>query len=336
MIHLLKRSSWKWGVLVAGIFLLGGAMLASVLWGVVDTTWAMLVASYTQPDSSQAQIIIRDVRIPRALIAAAIGGSLGLSGMLMQVLMRNPLADPGIFGLNAGAAFFVVLAMTVFQVSSLGELTWVAFLGSALSGAVVYGLGSMGRDGLTPMKLTLAGAAIMALFSSLMHGLLIVNQRAMEDVLFWLAGSVAGRKLELLTSLLPYLLVGWVGSFLIAAQLNTLTLGEDVAKSLGQKTVFVKLLAALFVVLLAGGSVAVCGPIGFIGLVIPHLARALVGQDMRWGMAYAMLLGALLLVAADVAARFIAMPKEVPLGVMTALIGVPFFIYVARKGITRS
>lgn len=331
-----QTSFWKWGGLLLGLIVLAAAMLASVLWGVVDTSWSTLVDSFAHFNGSQEHIIIRDVRIPRALIAAAIGGSLGLAGTLMQVLMKNPLADPGIFGLNAGAAFFVVVGMTVFSISSLGELTWVAFFGAAVSGGIVYGLGSMGRDGLTPLKLTLAGAAMMALFSSLMHGLLIVNQRAMEDVLFWLAGSVAGRKLELLTNLLPYLVVGWVGSFLIAGQLNTLNLGEDVAKSLGQKTVVVKLLAAVFVVLLAGGSVAVTGPVGFIGLVIPHLARSIVGRDLRWGMAYAMLLGALILVIADLMARFVAMPKEVPVGVMTAVIGVPFFIYVARKGITRS
>jgi iron complex transport system permease protein len=312
------------------------AVFASILWGVVDTSWEGLLHTYTQFSGTQEQLVIQQIRVPRALIALAIGASLGVSGVLMQVLMRNPLADPGVFGVNAGASFFVVVAMTLFSMTSLTEITWVAFLGAAVSGGIVYTLGSLGRDGLTPVKLTIAGAAMAALFSSWMHGLLIVNERAMEDVLFWIAGSVSGRKLELLTAVFPYLLAGGIGSILLAGQLNILSSGEDVAKGLGQKTWLIKLLAALCVVLLAGGSVAVAGPVGFIGLVIPHLARALVGINLRWVILYAMLLGALFVLGADIAARFVAMPKEVPLGVMTALLGVPFFVYVARKGVTRS
>jgi iron complex transport system permease protein len=336
MYTLLSNRFSRFTVALVLLLLVAAAMLASVLLGVVDTSFSALVDTYTQYSGSKEQIVIKEVRVPRALIAAAIGASLGMSGVLMQILMRNPLADPGIFGINSGAALLVAIAVTIFGMTSLGQLTWLAFLGAALSGIIVYVLGSLGRDGLTPMKLTLAGAAMTALFSSLMHGLLIVNERAMEDVLFWLAGSASGRKLELLIGVLPYLIVGWLGSLFLAGQLNTLMMGDDVAKGLGQRIWLIKLLAALLIILLAGGSVAVAGPVGFVGLVIPHLARALVGLDQRWVLLYAMLLGALLLLGADIAARFVAMPKEVPLGVMTALIGVPFFVYIARKGVTRS
>ncbi|PWK09627.1 FecCD family ABC transporter permease [Tumebacillus permanentifrigoris] len=336
MTVLLQKNQSKLGGLLLLLLLVIAGMFASILWGVVDTSWQGLLQTYTHFTGTQEQLVIQQIRVPRALIATAIGASLGVSGVLMQVLMRNPLADPGVFGVNAGASFFVVVAITLFSMTSLTEIAWVAFLGAAVSGGIVYTLGSLGRDGLTPMKLTIAGAAMAALFSSWMHGLLIVNERAMEDVLFWIAGSVSGRKLELLTSVLPYLAVGWIGSILLTGQLNILSSGDDIAKGLGQKTWLIKLLSALCVVLLAGGSVAVAGPVGFIGLVIPHFARALVGLNLRWVMLYAMLLGALFVLTADIAARFVAMPKEVPLGVMTALLGVPFFVYVARKGVTRS
>jgi iron complex transport system permease protein len=333
---LFKHTASRWLGLVCLLALLAVGIFLSIVLGVVDTTWRTALDAYLHFDGSNEQIVIRDVRVPRALIAATVGASLGLAGVLMQVLTRNPLSDPGIFGINNGAAFFIVVAVTLFSVDSLSQYTWVAFLGAAVSGGIVYMLGSLGRDGLTPLKLTLAGAALAALFASFTNGLLLINQRALEEVLFWLSGSVAGRSLEMLTTVLPYLVIGWLGSFLMAGQLQTLMLGEDVAKGLGQRTVFVKAMAGLLVILLAGGSVAVAGPIGFVGLIIPHIARYLIGSNMLWMLAYSALIGALLLLGADIGARLIAMPKELPLGVMTAIIGTPFFIYVARKGLTRA
>jgi iron complex transport system permease protein len=311
-------------------------VFSSIVFGVIETSWQTVVDAYTNFSGTNEQIVIQSVRVPRALIAAAVGASLGIAGLLMQVMTRNPLADPGIFGINAGASFFIVVAVTLFSISSLTQFTWIAFLGAAVSGIVVYALGSLGRDGLTPLKLTLAGAAITALSSSLMHGLLLINERALEEVLFWLAGSVAGRKLEMLTAVLPYMILGWIGAFVLAKPLTTMMMGEDVAKGLGQRTVLVKLSAGAVIILLTGSSVAVAGPIGFIGLVIPHFARFLLGLDLRFSVLYSGLLGAILLLAADIAARFVAEPKEMPLGVMTALIGVPFFILAARKGLARS
>lgn len=210
--------------------------------------------------------------------------------------------------------------------------TLFAFVGAGVAAVIVYVLGSMGRGGMTPMKLTVAGVALAMLLSSLTTAMLILSQQTLDEIRFWLAGSVAGRDLTLLLQVLPYISVGLLLAFVLSRQITTLTLGEDVATGLGQKTVWVKALAAIAVVLLAGSAVAVAGPIG---LVIPHVARFFVGVDYRWIMLYATLFGAILLVLADIAARVVLRPQELPVGVMTALVGAPFFIYLARWRVKR-
>jgi iron complex transport system permease protein len=323
------------GVII-GLILVICLVFSSIVFGVLNTSWRTAIEAYTHFNGTNEHIIIKDVRVPRALIAAAVGASLGVAGALLQALTKNPLADLGIFGINAGASFFIVFAVFFFSISSLSEFATFAFLGAAVSGLIVYFLGSLGRDGLTPLKLTLAGAALTAFASSITHGLLVLNERALEEVLFWIAGSVAGRKMEMLVQVLPFMVVAWIGALLVAKPINTLILGEDVAKGLGQRTLVVKLLTGIVIILLAGSCVAVAGPIAFVGLVTPHIARYLVGVDTRWVVVYSALLGAALLLAADIGARFIAMPAEIPIGVMTALIGTPFFVFVARKGLARS
>ena len=196
----------------------------------------------------------------------------------------------------------------------------------------MYGISASGRDAITPVKITLAGAAMSALFASFTQGLLATNEAGLDQVLFWLAGSVQGRKLEILLSVLPYLVIGWIGALLISSKMNILALGDDIARGLGLPLGFMKIAVGLITILLAGGSVAIAGPIGFVGIVIPHFARKFVGTDHRWLIPMAALLGGILLLLADVAARYIIMPQEVPVGVMTAIIGTPFFIYLARKG----
>ncbi len=325
---------------IVGLFIGTGLFLLficlSIVYGYTDTTWKMAIDAYTNFDGSNEHLIIQTVRMPRALIAAAVGASLGIAGALMQALTKNPLADPKIFGINAGASFFIVFAVSFFSITSLDAFIWIAFAGAAVAAVIVYFIGSLGREGLTPMKFTLAGAAIWALFSSLTQGMLVLNEKALEEVLFWLAGSVQGRSLEYLQSVLPYLIIAWVGSLIIARHINLLSMGEDVAKGLGQRTGLIKVVTALFIILLAGGSVAIAGPIGFIGIMVPHLARFLVGIDYRWVIPYCALIGGILLIVADISARYIIMPQEIPVGVMTAIIGTPFFIYIARKGMTKS
>jgi iron complex transport system permease protein len=329
---LLKSTPLKWLGVITAILLMLLLMCASVIYGYTDTSWRTAIESYTNYNGSNEHIIIQTVRFPRALIASAVGASLAIAGVLMQTLTKNPLASPGIFGINAGAGFAVVVAITLFSVTDLQAFNGLAFLGAAVAAVSVYAIGSFGREGLTPMKLTLAGAAMSAMFSSFTQGLLVVDEAALEQVLFWLAGSVQGRKLETLFSVLPYIGVGWVGAVLISGKMNILSMGEDVAKGLGLNTGLVKLAIGVIVILLAGGSVAVAGPIGFVGIVVPHITRSIIGIDHRWVIPLSGILGAILLLAADIAARYVLMPSEVPVGVMTAVIGTPFFIFIARRG----
>ncbi|MGG3642662.1 FecCD family ABC transporter permease [Bacillus gobiensis] len=308
------------------------AICCSVVYGYTDTSWKTAIDAFQAFNGSNKHLIITNVRLPRALVAAVVGAALAVAGALMQALTKNPLASPDIFGVNAGAGFFVVASMIFFHVQSLQANVWIAFAGAAIAAFIVYFISSIGIDGLTPVKLTLAGASIAALFSSLTQGMLAVNEAALEQVLFWLAGSVQGRNLQLLLSLSPYLIIALIGSFLLGRKINVLIMGEDVAKSLGQKTGLIKLMMAVSIIILAGGAVAIAGPIGFIGIVVPHFARYLVGNDHRWILPYCALLGAILLITADIGARYIIMPEEVPVGVMTAIIGTPVFIYIARKG----
>ncbi|MGE7664503.1 FecCD family ABC transporter permease [Ureibacillus composti] len=329
---LLKNNRQKVLGLFMLILLLAFFICISIVYGYTDTSWKVAWDAFQQNNGSNEHLVIETVRLPRALIAAAVGSSLAIAGVLMQTLTKNPLASPDIFGVNAGASFAVVIGVTLFSMGNFQAIAWTAFLGAAIATIGVYAIGSFGREGLTPMTITLAGAAVTALFSSFTQGILVLNESALEQVLFWLAGSVQGRKLEILTSVLPYLVVGWIGALLFASKMNVLSMGEDVAKGLGLRTGYIKIILGIIIILLSGGAVAVAGPIGFIGIVIPHITRWVVGIDHRWIIPYAGLLGGILLLIADVLARYIIMPQEVPVGVMTAIIGTPFFIYIARRG----
>ncbi|MFY3791877.1 FecCD family ABC transporter permease [Ureibacillus sp. MALMAid1270] len=319
------------GLIIGVLFLILFNFLSIIL-GYTNITIHTVIDAFTNFNGSNEHIIIQAVRLPRALIATAVGASLGIAGALLQALTRNPLASPDILGFNAGASFAIVVALMLFSITSLQATTWIAFGGATIAGLLVYFLGSIGRDGMTPIKMTLAGAAIAALFASLTQGLLVMDESALEQVLFWMAGSVQGRKLEILLAVLPYLAIGIVIAITISNKINILTMGEDVAKGLGQRTMFVKLITGLSVILLAGGSVAIAGPIGFIGIVVPHVVKSIAGNDYRWIIPYSGVVGGILLLMADIGARYILMPEEVPVGIMTAIIGTPFFIYIARKG----
>jgi iron complex transport system permease protein len=333
MTHLFPQRHLKIFGFILGICLFGVSFTLSIALGQTPiplTTTFNAIFQY-DPDSTE-HVIITTTRISRAVIATVIGASLAIAGALMQALTRNPLADPTVFGINAGALFFIVFVVSFLSVTSLTHLMWMGFLGAAVAAILVYFLGSLGRDGLSPLKIVLAGSAISALFISFTQGMLVLNEHNLEGVLFWLSGSVAGRTLDMLKPILPFMLGAVVLAFLLGRSINILTTGEDIAKGLGQRTLLVKILIGVIVVILSGGSVAVGGSIGFIGLIIPHIVRSLVGMDYRWIVPYCALLGASLLLLADVAARFIIMPQEMPIGVMTAFIGTPFFIYIARKG----
>jgi iron complex transport system permease protein len=309
--------------------------MASVALGVADVGLQTVYQALRAPDGSTEHLIIRTVRVPRSLTALLVGSAVAVAGAIMQGLTRNPLADPGILGINAGAAFAVVVAVFGLSAASLSVYAGFAMVGAAIAAITVYGLGSLGRGGLTPMNLTIAGAALTALVSSLTTGILIFSQRTLEEIRFWLAGSVAGRDMALVVQVMPFLAVGLLLGLALGKQLTTLSLGESVAQGLGQNTLWIKGLAAISVVLLAGGSVAIAGPIGFVGLIVPHIVRFWAGADYRWILPYSAIVGAILLLVADIAARLVIQPQELPVGIMMPLLGAPFFIQLTRSQVRR-
>ncbi len=318
-----------------GTLLLLACLFASLAYGAKDIPLGSIFTAFTTFDDSVDHLIVLTMRLPRSLIAIMVGGSLAVAGGLMQGLTRNPLASPGILGINAGAALAVVIVVFGLNSSSLPLHALVAFVGAALAAVTVYLLGSLSAGGPTPLNLTIAGAAVSALLASLTTGTMIVSQRTLEEVRFWLAGSLAGRDINLFLTVLPFMVVGLVSAFALGRQINTLSLGEDIAIGLGQKTGWIKIATAMTVVVLAGSSVALAGPIGFIGLVIPHVTRFIVGLDYRWVLPISAVLGATLLLLADLAARWIVRPQELPVGIMTALLGGPFFLYLIRWKVKR-
>jgi iron complex transport system permease protein len=282
-------------------------------------------------DGSVDHQIVYSSRIPRALIALLVGGSLALAGALMQAITRNPLAAPNIMGVNSGAAFAIVSATLFLHNTSLSLYTGWALFGAAASGLAVYALGSAGRRGMTPLKLVIAGSTVATLLSSLTQGMLVANERTLDEARFWLAGSLSNRTIDLLLQVLPYLLPGMLLAFLLGGPITILSMGDDVAQGLGVRVGWIKILSAIAITLLAGASVALAGPVGFIGLVIPHLARALVGVNYRWILPYSAVLGGIFLLLADTLARVLIPPAEIPVGAITALVGAPVLIWIVRQ-----
>jgi iron complex transport system permease protein len=284
---------------------------------------------YNEADTDQ--VIIRSLRIPRTVIGLLVGAALGLSGALMQGVTRNPLADPGILGVNGGAALFVVAGIYWFGLASLTSYVWLAFAGAATASVAVYLLGSLGREGATPVKLALAGAAMTAMLGSLTTALLIGDVDTFDQFRFWAVGSLAGRGSDIAAQVAPFILAGIVLALVSGRVLNALSLGDEVAKSLGQRVGLARLFVAVVVVLLCGAATAAAGPIGFIGLTIPHVARLVTGPDYRWILPYSMLLAPILLLGSDVLGRIVAQPGELQVGIVTAVIGAPFFIALVRR-----
>ncbi len=308
------------------------AALASLAWGQTRMPFETVIEALIAYDDTVVEhIIVQANRLNRVVLALLVGTSLGIAGALMQAMSRNALAAPELFGVNAGAVFFVALAFTFFSLTRIEHYIWIAFFGSAVAGSLVYLIGLKGRGGLSPVRIVLAGAAISALFVALTQALLIMNRESLEGILYWLGGSVAGRSIASTQPFLPVYAAAIALTALMVRPINLLMLDDDVARGLGQNLLRTRILAGLIVVVLAGGSVALAGMIGFIGLVIPHMARSLFGRDHRWVLPASAMLGATLLLVADTASRFIVPPQEVPVGALTALIGAPFFIHVVRK-----
>ncbi|QWH18537.1 iron ABC transporter permease [Bacillus mycoides] len=313
------------------IICLIGAIFLAVAFGAkeihLQTVWAA-VFDYN-PKLTQHQIIY-ELRLPRVIGAAVVGAAFAVAGAVMQGVTRNPLADAGVLGINAGAMFVVALSFAFFPHMPYSYLMIVSFIGAVLSTVLIFIIGSATSGGLTPMRLTIAGAVMAALLHSLSSGVAIYYDLS-QDLAFWYAGGVAGVKWEHLKFLVPIILITIVFATALGRSISLISMGDDVATNLGVKTNRTRILGMIMVVILAGVSVSAVGSIGFVGLVIPHIARKLVGVNYQLIIPMSALLGAILLVLADLGARTVNPPKELAIGIMVALVGVPFFLYIARK-----
>ncbi|MEM5608209.1 iron ABC transporter permease [Bacillus toyonensis] len=313
------------------ILCLIGSIFLAISFGAKDihlqTVW-VAVLDYN-PKLTQHQIIY-ELRLPRVIGAAVVEATFAVAGAVMQGVTRNPLADAGVLGINAGAMFVVALSFAFFPHMPYSYLMIVSFIGAVLSTVLIFVIGSATSGGLTPMRLTIAGAVMAALLHSLSSGVAIYYDLS-QDLAFWYAGGVAGVKWEHLKFLVPIILITIIFAIVLGRSISLISMGDDVATNLGVKTNRTRILGMIIVVILAGVSVSAVGSIGFVGLVIPHIARKLVGVNYRLIIPMSALLGAMLLVVADLGARTVNPPKELAIGIMVALVGVPFFLYIARK-----
>jgi iron complex transport system permease protein len=317
-------------VLAAGVLVLVGWLSVGVGAKAIPLG-TVLDALFDYDASNNDHLIVRSMRVPRTGVGMLVGAALGASGALMQGLTRNPLADPGILGVNAGAALFVVVAIHVFGVASLLGYAWFAFVGAAVASLIVYTLGSLGREGATPVKLALAGAALTAMIGSITTAILLTDVDTLDQFRFWNVGSLAARNGTIAATVAPFIVVGLVVAIACGPILNGLALGDDVARGLGQRVAMSRMIGALGIVVLSGAATAAAGPIAFVGLAVPHVARAITGPDYRWVMPYSIVLAPTLLLGSDVIGRMIARPGEVQVGIVTAAIGAPVFIALVRS-----
>lgn len=318
------------GVFLAVVVALAVAALLSLRIGSVSLSNAEVVGAFTDFEASNAHLIVRSLRLPRTIIGIGVGAGLAVAGVVAQAVTRNALASPGILGINAGASFGVVTAVFLLGVVSPSGYLWFAFGGALAAMVVVFAIASVGRAGVTPVKLALAGVVLSSLLSAWISFVLIFDQRTLDEVRFWLAGSLAGRDLEVFVQVLPFLVAGLVLGLGMGRTLNTVSLGEDVAAGLGQNVALVRGVATVVVVLLAGAGVAAAGPIGFVGLAVPHMVRMAVGADHRWLLPVSAVAGPVLLLSADVVGRVVARPSEIQVGIVTAIIGGPVLIHLVR------
>lgn len=323
------------GSRLLGLFLLLCLLVAAASWSVatgatripLPTIWAAVV----DLDGSREHLLVMTIRLPRVLAAVLAGSALAVSGAIMQAVTNNPLASPGLLGINAGAAFAVVLVMTLFGAGAGDIYMWFAFGGAGAAALLVYAMGSFGPAGHSTIGLVIAGAVVATFLTALTSAVLIFDQNTLDAVRLWTAGSVSGRTMAQNAGVAPYILVGLTVGLLLGRHLVTLSLGAEAARSLGQNQAVWRAIAIGVVILLAGSAVSLAGPIGFVGLVVPHIARLTIGVDYRWIVPFSAVGGALLVVVADLAGRMIFGSQDFPVGVTTALIGAPFFLWLARS-----
>ncbi len=318
------------GLLVA-LSALVGVVLASIAIGSKDIPLGTVLDALFAYNDSDDHAIIQALRVPRTLLGVLVGMALGMSGALIQAMTRNPLADPGILGVNAGAAFFVVLGIGVFGVSALSGYIWFAFLGAIVTTVLVYAIGSAGPRGATPVRLTLAGVAVGAVLSGITSGISLLNPSTFDRMRQWRAGSLVAPGFETFAMVWPFLAIGLLLAFAVARPLNAVALGDDLASALGANIWRTRIITIISTTLLAGASTAAVGPIGFVGLMVPHVARWIVGPDQRWIFAYTLVLAPILLLVSDIVGRIVMRPGELQVGIVTAFVGAPVLILLARR-----
>ncbi|SMF20978.1 iron complex transport system permease protein [Streptomyces sp. Amel2xC10] len=315
------------GLLVAVAVLLLVAV-ASIAVGAKELSVAQVWHGLFADSGTYADVVV-DERISRTVLGLLAGAALGLSGAVLQALTRNPLADPGLLGLNAGASAAVVTAITFFGVTSLNGYVWFAFFGAAAVGALVWFLG--GSRGATPVRLALAGTAISAALYGYLQAVMIMDDAALGRMRFWTVGSLSSATDETIRQVVPFLVVGSLLALALARPLNAVAMGDDTARALGANLNRTRALSMLAATVLCGAATAACGPIVFVGLMVPHVVRSFTGPDQRWIMPYAAILSPVLLLGSDVLGRVVARPAEVQVGIVTAVIGGPVFIFLVRR-----
>ncbi|PTR27445.1 iron complex transport system permease protein [Rhodococcus sp. OK519] len=318
------------GLIVLAILLVL-VLFASVAIGARPLSFPEVFHALFSSSGSETDIIVRTLRIPRTLLGLVVGIALGVAGALIQGHTRNPLADAGLLGLNAGAAFLVVIAIYALGLTAPSQYLWFAFAGSALASITVFGLSSIGNGKASPLSLALAGAAVAFFLQAMTNAVVILDQTTLDGYRFWVVGSVAGRGFDIFWQVLPFLVVGLIIAIASTPSLNVISLGEDVARSLGTNVAMSRTIGIVAITLLTGAATAACGPIAFIGLVVPHVARAITGPDYRWLVPYAGLLGGVMLVMCDVIGRVVVRPGELQVGIVLAVLGAPFFIALVRR-----
>lgn len=302
--------------------------LASIAIGAKELPLEQVWHGLFQDTGTYGDVVV-DERLSRTVLGLLAGAALGLSGAVLQALTRNPLADPGLLGINAGASAAVVTAMTYFGVTSLGGYVWFAFFGAAAVGALVWFLG--GSRGATPVRLALAGTAISAALYGYLQAVMITDDAALNKMRFWTVGSLSSATNSTIVQVLPFLAVGTFLALGLARPLNAVAMGDDTAKALGAHLNRTRALSMLAAVVLCGAATAACGPIAFVGLMVPHVVRSFTGPDLRWILPYATILSPVLLLGADVIGRVVARPSELQVGIITAIIGGPVFIFLVRR-----
>ncbi len=310
--------------------LVGVAVLLSLCLGTRGIAPADVWSALVAPGGSDDDVVVRDLRVPRTLLGLAVGAALGVAGVVAQGHTRNPVADPGLLGVSAGAAFAVVLGVHLSGVTSTLGYVWFAFPGALAAGVLVFALGATGRGGATPVTLALAGAGLTALLGALTTVLVLLDPQGLDAFRQWSVGSLAGRG-DVVGPLAPFFVAGLVLAMANARALNALGLGADTARALGVRLLPARCVGLAGLVLLTGAAVAAAGPIAFLGLVVPHACRALVGPDHRVLVPVAALLGGAVLLVADVVGRLAAPPGELQVGVVLAGLGAPVFIAVVRR-----